>query len=357
MIPRESRIRDILRLIVWYPFRWLTLILPVSVNLFFFRTLGRIHFCLGKKRVQELLENMKALPENLYDASARRTEALHYLENHYLDRLHIFLYPRLRNSPTRTRRLIRIQGKQNLHTALQTGKGAILIHGHFGVIQLPLFALHHASFHPMQIGLPSAQGVSAIGRATAFRLRLKYEQMLPCKILTAGSYLRPAFRHLRKGGVLLITGDGAGGGRFVGRFVTRPFLDAGMAFPTGAVELARQTGAPLLPAFVVPDRDGGYKFLIGRPLELHANTPRNQADPDLDLFPQLLERFILRYPSLWHFWDEWTDGKLRRSRTDNQTPSNHPDYPQKPFNTTPKQHHLPDPYSPPTFENTDNSKY
>jgi KDO2-lipid IV(A) lauroyltransferase len=308
MVTTESAGRDIARLFIWYPFRWFVSLLPLSWAIALFRLLGTIHFLFARKRVADLESNMSCLVGGYWRREDLRGIVHRYLRNHYVDRLHIFLFGRLRRAGC-SRRLIRLQGEEHIRRALERGKGCIIVHGHFGVIQLPLFALHEAGFDLLQVGLPSDHGLSWVGRHVAFRLRLRCESRLPARIIEAGKYMRPVVRHLQQNGVVLITGDGAGGGLRVGRTRRVPFLDGAMDVPEGPLRLARMTGATLLPAFVIDERNGYYKFVIGRPL-LHDDDEENRpVHPDpLRRFPVLLERFIERYPWNWHFWDEWTLG-------------------------------------------------
>ena len=71
-------------------------------------------------------------------------------------------------------------------------------------------AIKFHGLKPMQIGYPSDTGLSFIGKSIAYKYRLKYEGMLP-PIVVADKYLGSVFKHLLKGGVVLTTGDGAGG--------------------------------------------------------------------------------------------------------------------------------------------------
>ena len=50
MHTEESIIRDVARLIVWFPFRWIIQAVPVSLGFFTFKVLGDIHYFLSRKR-------------------------------------------------------------------------------------------------------------------------------------------------------------------------------------------------------------------------------------------------------------------------------------------------------------------
>lgn len=321
MTPKESLVRDLARLVVWYPFRYLLRVLPVSLSIALLRTMGFIHSILARNRVTQLESNLKSLSDEELRYAERRKIVRAYLMNHYVDRLQIFLFPKWQASYA-TRRFIMIQGERHIETALQQGRGAILVHPHFGPLHLMLYPLADRGFPLLQIGYPTAKNLSAIGRHVAFRLRLAYESMLPATIHPADRFIRPVFRHLAANGVVLVTGDGAGGGDLIGSTVTVPFLDAWMAVPEGPFKLARLTGAAIMPGFIIPERTGYYKLVIGRPISVSGEDEDQAVKAAVNLFAQYLQSYIHRFPALWHFWDEWEQGKRKKER-----PDSHPPYP------------------------------
>jgi KDO2-lipid IV(A) lauroyltransferase len=73
------------------------------------------------------------------------------------------------------------------------------------------------------------------------------------------------------------------------------------SFPTGPVEIALKTGAPILPAFCFRDRNDAYVAVGEAPLFLtpsedHAADVRGAMEQILATF----ERYIKRYPDQWH---------------------------------------------------------
>ena len=109
------------------------------------------------------------------------------------------------------------------------------------------FSLGDAGFDVIQLGLPTAEGLSWVGRNVAFRLRLKYEKMIPVRILPADEFLRPLFHHLKCNGVVMMNIDPAGGGRWLGRLTWIPFFGHPIPFPLGPALLSAKTGAPIIP--------------------------------------------------------------------------------------------------------------
>ena len=73
------------------------------------------------------------------------------------------------------------------------------------------------------------------------------------------------------------------------------------SFPTGPVEIALKTGAPILPAFCIRDENDAYIAVGDPPLFLtpsedHAADVRGAMEQILATF----ERYIKKYPDQWH---------------------------------------------------------
>jgi lauroyl/myristoyl acyltransferase len=128
MLVKENPLRDVSRLIVWYPFRRLCRILPVRFSFAMFRLMGRIHELLSPGTRHRLQANMKRAFPDKPDAEISAQIAV-FLQNHYADRLHIFVYPKLKN-PIHYARIAELSGLDNLEKSLEKGKGAILALGH-----------------------------------------------------------------------------------------------------------------------------------------------------------------------------------------------------------------------------------
>lgn len=83
----------------------------------------------------------------------------------------------------------------------------------------------------------------------------------------------------------------------------RPFRFFGRlaSFPTGPVEIALRTGAPILPAFVIRDAADRYIAIGEPPLFLH---PSEDHDADvqgaMERILATFERYISQYPDQWH---------------------------------------------------------
>jgi len=296
----ESYLRDILRLFVWFPFRWIVRIMPVDLSFFFFKVMGDLHFLAGRQKKTKLLqviESQLKLNGNAFKILKK------YYENHYLDRLHIFLYPGL-NNRKRIEKYVVFENLEVLEKQLSEGRGVLLAQPHFGPVQITLLWLALYGYSPIQIGYPSDKSLSKIGRSVAFKYRLKYEQMIPAPIISADGYLGKAYKHLLKGGVVLTTGDGAGGDLYFGEQKVFDFLGGKRKVPLGPAAWSIKTNAAYIPIFIIPESYKRFRIVFEKPIEgIHNNINQNKVYLT-EKFINLTECYIRRHPYCWHFWDE-----------------------------------------------------
>ena len=81
---------------------------------------------------------------------------------------------------------------------------------------------------------------------------------------------------LKDNNVLMMTGDGAGGGKFIGRFIPVEFLGKPTLFPDGAATLAQKMDTSLLPMFTVLLEGGTYKTFIHKPIKYYEGDKGNR---------------------------------------------------------------------------------
>lgn len=302
MVVKESPLRDILRLMVWYPLRWFVEAVPVAFGIKTLGAMGDLHCSFSKGKKALLKGNLKRVDPSMTDEKAEDA-VREYFRNHYIDRLLIFIFPKF--GKKEIERLVKIEGIENLNAALKKGRGAVLVHGHFGPVHLPLVSLARLGYGMKQIGLPSDEGLSWIGRNVAFRLRLKYESMMPAEVIMADGFLRGAFKWLGTNGVIMITGDGSGTERKVGRYSPFRLCGQPVEFPLGPALLAEKTGAELIPMFITPGEGSFlYRVVIERPIEKREGDGEAMTTEFISRY----EKYIREYPGYMHFLDKFSPG-------------------------------------------------
>lgn len=307
MIVSESITRDCLRLVVWYPLRWILTRVPISWGVMILRMMGDIHYIVGRKKRAQLLDNLSRLNGTKCCGSAMEKARVirEYFRNHYVDHLMIFLLPRLKKADIEMH--IELDGLHHLDRALSEKRGVILVHGHFGPVHLPLVCLSRMGYPMMQIGMPSDKGVSRIGKSVAFRLRLQYEARLSADIIHARSFLRPVIQWLKQNGVVMVTGDGTGTQDRVGRYDRFSFFGHPVSFPLGPAKLSQKTRSAILPLFVVPGEKKLFRIVIEAPIQEVAE--REDIRLIVQRFIDRLEYYIGNWPGYMHFLDRFEEGR------------------------------------------------
>ncbi len=309
MIVKESFLRDILRLIIWFPFRWIMYLLPVSAVLFFYRGMGNVHYYLDKKKRDFIGTNIKKVFNDLHKKELARI-IKQTMQTHYIERLIIFLFPKLNKD--NIGKFVSIEGLDILDSMLTKKKGCILVHSHFGPAQLSLCALGYRGYKMNQLGYRTTEGVSYIGREVQAKTRLKIEESkIPAKMLYVNKFMRPLFTALNNNEVLMTAGDAGGASRFAGKYVTAKFFGNDMRFPVGWVSLACKTGASVLPLSLYQNGMNKYKVVIHPPLHFEAQSDDAASIlRSVEKFVKILEEDVRNYPHQWHFWDEFYEGNL-----------------------------------------------
>ncbi|MEW6066925.1 MAG: lysophospholipid acyltransferase family protein [Nitrospirota bacterium] len=290
-----------MRLFVWFPVRWLIGIVPLRYSFCIFRLMGSIHYYISRRKKNIISENLIHLLN--IDAKTAKHFVKRNFENHYLDRLHIFLYPRL-SSRESIEKYVYFENVELLEKELRNSKGALLVQPHFGPVQITLLALALYGYKPIQIGYPSDQGLSRIGKSVAYKYRLKYERMLPAPIIGADKYLGRAYKYLRNNGVVLTTGDGAGGGIFLGEHKPFKFFGVERSFPLGPATWALKIGSSFIPTFIINESYDRFRIVFEEPIKGIHNELEEDKIYITERFISVMERYIKKYPYCWHFWDE-----------------------------------------------------
>ena len=147
-----------------------------------------------------------------------------------------------------------VEGREHLDDALARGRGVLVLLAHFGANQLVMPALGHLGYPMNQLSAPPTRWVELLAetRSTPLWARVQarrwaLEQRLPVRHVDVFGFLRPAFTALARNEVLGLAFDGGGGSRWA----EVPFLGRTARLSTQPVELARRTGAALLPTLVV----------------------------------------------------------------------------------------------------------
>ncbi len=260
--------------------------LPWRASLGMGAVLGDMARALGlRRRVAE--ENLvRAFPEKT-DAERAAILAEHY---HELGRVTVE-YPRLgdlvRARPGEV--VAEVRGIEHLEHARAAGRGAILLSGHYGSIELLgawLGRMHPVSFVVRPLSNERVESWIARQRASA-----------GVGTISASTRVREVYAGLRGNQWMAMLADQDA--RRHGVFV--PFLGTPASTATGPARIAIATGAPIIMGFVTRRKDGRVELDIEPPLESEDPAAADAAERLTARHVAILERWVRRNPAMW-FW-------------------------------------------------------
>lgn len=203
---------------------------------------------------------------------------------------------------------IELEGRENLEQTLSLGKGVIGVSAHLGTFTLIGAKLSSSGFHMTWI----------LGGQPHPRLAKLWREMgekVGAGFITIDSLVtfhKAILRCLRKGEVVgFICDENQKHGGVLVEFLGRP-----MALPVGPAVYHLKTKAPILPLFIIRQRDRRHKVIIEPPLKIQLS-----GDEEQDIFTitsqiaRVIESYIKRYPGQW----SWISKRRIRTRTRRNT--------------------------------------
>lgn len=199
---------------------------------------------------------------------------------------------------------LHLEGLHHLQEALARGRGAILWESGFGQRALAKIALIEQGFRLTQVhGSAHGGSESWVGQHVIRPLYRRAAESLYEEIVDIqdGSlaYLRHLALRLRRNGVVCIMSLG----RIGQKFAPVELLGERRYLATGALSLARTSGAALIPIFCFRDGDGTQRLVLEPPLTV---APADGSETHLleaaTAYARMLEGYVLRHPGQWPYW-------------------------------------------------------
>src|SRR4051812_24033360 len=197
--------------------------------------------------------------------------------------------------------LVEWEGEERVRLAYAHGKGILFCTGHFGFWEQQALA-HALKFEPMAVMARPLDNP---------RLHQLLEQI---RVSNGNPVL---YRHGAVRKALRLLAEGRGVGILIDQHMTSPdavyvdFFGRPAATTSTLAALAIRTGAPVIPLFAFPLRDGRYRMIYEHPVE-----PPSEESPDaIREFTQrctdVLEMHVRRRPELWLWMHRrWRDAPV-----------------------------------------------
>jgi lauroyl/myristoyl acyltransferase len=200
------------------------------------------------------------------------------------------------------------EGLAHIDVALKRGHGAILwISDFVSAGDVSKLALASAGYRVRHLSRKEhGFSTSKFGINFLNRFRIKYEMFfLEERIVFDRTNPVPArarmLKCLKTNGIVSIVAS-MHEGVFLADF---PFLEGRLKIAIGSLRLARLSKAPVIPVFVLRDRNkpAAFEVMFGEPLVMAAGLPEDEAllDSVCD-YRDRLEAYVKKYPESWVGW-------------------------------------------------------
>ncbi len=290
---------DLCRWLYWFPFRKLIQVLPYPVIISIAKALGAFIHALHRPFRQVVNNELIAFPSLNLDEKMLSQATKKGLQQKMLSQFETFLFKKMNRQWVE--RYTRIDGLELLDQALEKGKGAIILIAHFGANQMIMPMLGHRGYKVNQIGAQPGDFHRIHGikpskmEQRIFNLRKALEDALPAHIHHIKTSMRPVFRALHAGEILIIAYEGRGGGKWMQTSI----LGRTASISAGPYFIAKRTGAPILPAFHLRDDKGCNRLIIHQPIKIPIELETDIFDGNQCQFALLLGDYIQHYPEYY----------------------------------------------------------
>lgn len=253
------------------------------------RGLGTIAYLIPMSRKKVALENIKRSFPSLTRREVKKLLRRVYMHfgQMFFEIPHIF-----RMTHKTLDRYVILDGEENVVSALSRNKGVFFLTAHFGNWEFLCAAGSLMTGNLAVIARPA--DFKPLDRViTEIRTLFGTEVILKQKALRR---VRSALRENKLIGILLDQNVDWYEGVYV------PFFDRWACTNKGLALLAVMTGTPVVPAFPVRQKDGRYRLIFEKEVELRRTGDRTRdIEENTELFTNIIEKYVRKYPDHW-FW-------------------------------------------------------
>jgi len=185
--------------------------------------------------------------------------------------------------------IVEIHGIEHLHAARAGGRGAILMSGHYGNVEL--LAVYLGRIHPVDLVVQPLHNPGVEALVDGLRERAGVGR------IPAGIGVRRVYEALRANRWVSMLADQDA--RRAGTFV--PFMGRLASTPLGPARIALATGAPVIMGFSRRAADGCHHLHVEPPLATPDPAAPDAAERLTAAHTARLEHWIRQYPEMW-FW-------------------------------------------------------
>lgn len=193
---------------------------------------------------------------------------------------------------------VRVQGINFLDDVLAKGKGGIVITAHIGNWELGAVVINALGYPLMAVALPHKE--RPVNDLFNHQREAKGIVVVPTNMA-----LRRCMEQLKDNKLVALVADRD----FSSHGIVMDFLGHKALIPKGAAVLSWKTGAPIVPTFLIRNRDGTFTLSCHEPLDPPAEDSSLGRDEVIlgimRRYMSVIEEKIRAYPSQWLLFREF----------------------------------------------------
>ncbi|MDP8212041.1 MAG: ELM1/GtrOC1 family putative glycosyltransferase [Candidatus Zapsychrus exili] len=269
-------------------------VMPVRLALIIGNIVGVFAYSVGFKRRKQVYANLKMAFADTKSPEEIKRITKEAFKNYGKNLVDLMRMPLLDSNVFE--KSAKVEGKEHIESALNDGKGVILLTMHFGAWEV-------ASSLCSLMGFPYNVMVNPQSKYSRLdKLLNSYRSFKNSVVLPRGSGTRELIRNLRNNEVVGLVADQGGK---EGKLVS--FLGRTASLPIGAIRLGLKFGVAICFSVIVREGDTKRRVIFDKPLELD-RTGNSEQDivSGLNKLSKRMEEYVRKYPSeyMW-FYKVW----------------------------------------------------
>ncbi|KPK96624.1 MAG: hypothetical protein AMJ95_13150 [Omnitrophica WOR_2 bacterium SM23_72] len=279
--------------------QFLALSLPLKLGYFISIVFSSIHYIFANKDRAAVKGNLKAIFPDKPDREIRGIR-LHMAWNFAKYLVDFFRFEKL--DKEYVKKHMHIKNIDNFNHAMTKGKGVVVLTAHLGNWELGGIVI-------ALMGYPFWVVALAHKHKKVNRFFNHQRESKGVKVVPLGKAVKACINALNNNELIGLVGDRD----FTEKGIVVNFFGKPAIFPQGPAALSLKTGAPIVPGFMLRNKDDSYTLFIEKPIEF---TPSGDKEKDLRELIQryiiIFEDYIRRYPDQWYMFRRfWIDENKR----------------------------------------------
>lgn len=273
--------------------QFISLHLPLKIVYKLAVLVSDLHYIVADKDRLAVKENLKAIFPEKSEREIRRIR-IRMFRNFAKYLVDFFRFSKI--DTEYIKKNIRLENIHYIDDALSKGRGAIILSAHIGNWELGGVVVAVLGYPLWVVALPHKH--KNVNNFFNFQRQLKGVKVIPL-----GRAVRQCLNLLKNNGIVALAGDRD----FSEKGVVLDFFGKPTFLPEGPAAFCLKTGAPIVPGFMLRDKDDRFTLRMEKPLEAAISNNDNKYLKELIIrYKTIIEDYIRSYPEQWYmfrrFW-------------------------------------------------------